>query len=443
VFWRLAFFPTYRKDGIAATISSVLDDHNIQSSVLYETLGIFDLFLATWLPVGAFGSIEHALRGSLDAASLQRLEAFTVTHVLSDSTWTDSRGGLREPTAATLADGYDPDLIRRANAAQLTSAEKHYLAEENVLAQVEPSRPDDLTFLTVVASAAYSVTTSTRGRLARHLLDLLEEYEVRDGALYGGTGFGLYLVSGSVPADRFADISALSREVNGLGARQAITARPYTHICVDIDDSGDRLQPEPTILDVDALLVAGESRRVAFEPAARLDWQAWLATRGAETVLSEDRANSGLMRTIVGMLNADGGNVVIGAIDRQSEDGRAVPSGSEFIDALPRRDSVTCLGVEAEYDEEGWDGYRLWLDEAIGSRIDPQPTGAVSSRREALEGKTELCILTVEPRQSTWYYRFLGPAEPVKFYVREGTRTVAYAGSTSDAYKRSRPRMDL
>jgi hypothetical protein len=439
-FWRFAFFPAYRKDKIIAKIRLAMQEHSVGSYVIYETLGVFDLFVAAWLPVRSLELFEKSLVESLDGESLQLLESFVVSRPLRHWVWDDADGGLKEPSAATLEERLDAGLIARADRGELSKEESHRCDEKHILAQVG-SPPEGIPFIIVVSSAVYSLTTGTRGKLAKHLIGLAERYPIAASALFEGSGFGLYVLTGVVEASQFGVISELSSALNELAEQLALTARPYTHICVDRIDYAETLHvaAESDGSDIEDLLASADAYRVAVEPSARLDWRTWLEGEGNEPSLDEKLLDEGLITTVVGMLNAAGGRIVIGALAGETALANGLVRDQPKLKDYPRAGSYICIGVNQEYGEKGWEGFELELRDQFATKIDPPPTSACSISRRSIGG-ADMCVVNVEPRLSTWYYRYLGPTKPVKFYVWKEGRVVAYAGSTADAYKRSQPR---
>jgi hypothetical protein len=442
IFWRFAFFPAYRRDHIVSAIRNVMDEQRVGSYVIYETLGAFDLFLSTWLPTRSVERFEQGLRDALHGEALQLLEPFAVTRILRHWIWDDGEGGLREPTADVLADRWDEGKIARANRDGLSLDERVMFDQLNVIAPVA-APPEGIPFIIAVSSAAYSLAVGVRGQLARHLVDLLDRYDIKAGALYEGSGFGVYVLTGTVTAVDFDLISELSSAVNALAEGQTLTARPYTHIGVKVVDYADALRSDvgSEQFDIEDLLTSPGSRDVAIEASVALDWRAWLEGEDGDghPVLEETVLDDGLIKTVVGMLNSEGGQVVVGALAGDTPLVNGLLREDPKLDGFPRVGSYVCVGVNLEYGEGGWESLQLQLRDSFASKIDPSPVGACGVRRHQVDG-ADLCVIDVEPRRSTWYYRYLGPAEPVKFYVREEGRTVAYVGSTADAYKQSRPR---
>ncbi len=441
-FWRFAFFPTYRKDRIIEKIDLAMREHSVGSCVLYETLGVFDLFLATWLPVSSLERFEKSLELSLVSESLQFVESFVVSRTLRHWVWDDGEGGLREPSAATLEERLDAGLIARANSGELSPEESRGLDAANVLARVDPPPADGIPFIIVVSSAIYSLTTDSRGKLARQLVELSERYPITARALFEGSGFGLHVLTGVVDAARFGIVAKLSNDLNQLAEHSALTARPYTHICVDPVSiyyaETLRLDGQSDVRGGD-LLASSDAHRVAVEPSARLDWRTWLEGRESAPSLEEQLIDDGLITTVVGMLNADGGQVVVGALRGEVPLADGLVRDQPRLADYPHEGDYICIGVNHEYGARGWDGFELELRDQLATKIDPPPTSACSISRRPV-GSVDMCVINVEPRRSTWYYRYLGPTEPVRFYVRRDGRTVSYDGSAADAYKRSQPR---
>lgn len=440
IFWRLAFFPAYRRDHIVSAIRSVMEGQEVSSYVVYETLGAFDLFLSTWLPTESVDEFEAELNHALEGEALQLLEPFAVTRLLRHWLWGDGEGSLREPSAEVLAQRWDAGMIARANRDGLSPREKTASEESNVIASASETA-EGIPFIIAVSSAPYSLVVGARGYLARHLLSLLGEYDIEEGALYEGSGFGIYVLTGTVKTENFHLIPEISGAVNTLAEQQTLTARPFTHICVKVIDYADSLRGDAGDegTGIADLLDSPPSHDLEFEPSVALDWRTWLSGEDAKPSADEAVVDDGLIKTVVGMLNADGGRVVVGALAGDLPLPGGLLRDSQKLKRFPRVGNFVCVGVDQEYGEGGWDSFQLQLRDWLASKIDPAPIGACGIRRYSVDG-VDMCVIDVEPRRSTWYYRNLGPAQPVRFYIRDEARTVALAGSTADAYKQSRPR---
>ncbi len=440
-FWRLAFFPKYDPEQIIPLLNRAMDDLGISSYAVYEMFGLFDLFVRAWLPRHAMESVDQTLNDALAGQSMQLCEAFTVSKILRHWAWDDGSGGLYEPDPTVLKSPWSDERIAEIENEQISVQEKDELDKSKHIVR-DLEHGDGIKFIMVVTSSVYSPTYSARLRLAQGILASLDNHDIEEPSLYEGSGFGQFIVMGRVANADFFTLRQLATAINATGIQD--TARPYTFVSADegLVTYHDRL-PSSTkqvasVPGVEQLLARGESRQLEVKGSASLNWKRYII--GDKTLVKEDVIlNEGLIKAIVGMLNAEGGHVVVGALEA------AARFGEEVVGSLPefaerrRIGDYVCVGVNAEYDERGWDGFRLTLLDAINARIDPSPAGSLGLDRQEVDG-CDLWVVSVKPTNATWYYRYLGEGQAEQFFVREDGRTVAYAGSRADAYKRTSPR---
>lgn len=440
-FWRLAFFPRYESTAVLDIVHGVFERQGIISYAIYETLGLFDMFIRAWLPSHTAEKVKEELNNELLRESLQLIESFGVTRILRHHVWRPD-GKDRQPDKGLLGSPMSDETIQRLNEGQFETValgdepEQDRLLREGILAPLKPS--EGVKFFTTITSAVFSVTHGAREELMRGLIRALESSGVQEPSLYQGSGFGEYVLMGRASFSDFFAITRLSTAINDLGIYNTVTARPYTHVCahphplfhadrMPIDADGDKI-------DLAALLTREESQTFEVKGSLSHDLDRWLSTSERDPVRSDTVIDEGVVKAVVGMLNADGGHVVLGALERGAHYGRHTADEHPKLAALPRRGDYICLGVNAEYDDRGPDSFRRRLQDLLSSRIQPAPAGSISVSREAIEGR-DLYIIGVQPTMSNWFYRVTGPKDPVKFYVREGNRTLALAGISADDYK--------
>ena len=439
-FWRLAFFPKYDPKQILPKLNNAMRDLHVTSYAIYEMFGLFDLFVRAWLPSHAIERVDQTLNEVLAAESMQLCEGFTVSRLIRHWAWDDGKGGLHEPDAAILKESWSDETIAKIERGEISDEERHVLA--NVQHVIRPlDHGDGIKFIIVVTSSAYSPTFNARVRLSQGLLDILDRSKISEPSLYEGSGFGQFILMGRVAIEDYFVLRQLATEINATGIQD--TARPYTFVSArpNLVHYADRLPSStseaPKAPSVEQLLARGEGLHVEVKGSARLNWRRYL---GSGSLIAEDAVlNDGLLKAIVGMLNADGGHIVVGALERSAHFGEEVADAHPALTNFPRRGEYICVGVNDEYDARGWDRYRLRLLEAVSSRIDPPPAGSLGLSRQVIDGR-DMCVVSVKPTTATWYYRYLGESQPMMFYVREDGRTVAYAGSRADAYKRANER---
>lgn len=440
-FLRLAFFPRYRREKVVNLILEVMTEEEIQSFTIYEALGLFDLFIRAWLPSHATEKLKQKLNAELKVESLQLLESFSVAQVLRHHVWETDGSVDTDPSESLLKGGWEDAQIARINSGDLNGDEQERLFEERVVAPLRPC--EGVKFFTVITPATFSVTQIAHEALEEGLLELLDNSSIKEPSLYAGSGFGEYIVMGRAEPGDFFAITELSTEINRLGVSNTISARPYTHVCA---------QPEPLfyadvlplkdmerMYDIAALLQRHESDTFEVKGSLSLDLGRWLSTNEVDPVSTDKVANDGVIKAIVGMLNADGGQIVVGALEASDEFKGVKAADHPKLAGLPIRGDYICVGIDAELGEKGWDGFRLRLHQLMSARIQPSPAGQVSVSRETIEGR-QMCVIGVQPTRANWFYRVLGDSGAVNFYVRDGNRTVSYSGVEADTYKAGRPR---
>lgn len=448
-FWRMAFFPQYDQDKVLEILQEQMVVNGVRSYAVYETLGIFDLFVRAWVPSQTFERFEEALKEALAPVYLQLLESFFVSRTLRHHLWPGEELRPEEPEQSFLEDKWPSGTILAANEATL--AEDLALQAANTCVLRPLIQRSGIKFFTIITQPGYSVIGPAKRRLESELYKAFDEFNIEQPALYEGSGFGQFVLMGRVDAENYFDITSLAEFINGLGIREFAGARPYTYLCAgeDVLYYADRLPTDIATdeLDVDALLAQDENQTLEFKGSALSNLDRWLATDDAEPVADDSMLDDGIIRAIVGMLNADGGTLVIGALEAKRKYGGRAADEHPKLAGAPQRGNYVIVGIDAEpefteKEQKGltaWDAFRLWLLDVIGTRIDPAPAGAIGISPHEISGRT-LCIVRIQPSRATWYYRLLKARQTVSFFVREDGRTMSLIGSAADVYKRTNPR---
>jgi hypothetical protein len=454
-FWRLAFFPTYDYENIVKPlVQKVMSDLKIGSYAVYETMGVFDIFIRAWLPAGVSHRFERALVEALDGASLQLCEGFGVTRVVRHWVWDTGEGEpMAEPTRQTLVEPLPAKRIESVNLGHLGEDEFAALETASLLVRrqlVVKNGDDDesqeqgngVKFLIVIASSTFA-TYQEREREASELVRIMQEREIEDASLYEGNGFGQFVMMGRVPADRFYLLPRLAIAVDS--ARRRDTARPYTFVSAHPgvmmfqEQLPTQLPPEPTDIRVSELLSQQPGATLAIVPSARMNWRRYLIGETPDLMPDEDHFNEAIVTTVVGLLNAQGGCLVVGAL---AADARFGPNHAEehpLLAEYPPEGDYLVLGLDREEEPYVWDRFRQWLVSTIRLRVEPAPIGTVGVTKHTIHGR-ELCVIRVAPTSATWYYRRVSPSEDPAFFVREDARTVRQRGLSADIYKQASPR---
>jgi hypothetical protein len=269
-------------------------------------------------------------------------------------------------------------------------------------------------FAVVVRPSMYPTSYSTGSSLVeaiRRLLDDAKDF-VTEVSLFGGSGFGDYLLRGRMAPQHFYEL-------------ETVLLSPLREIvhAVGSDISVMVMSTPPSIED---LLERGEDRQLAVKGWAFSDLAHWLDDERSSPRTS-DNAIENIRRVIVALLNSDGGNVVIGAVDSGNQRYQA-----RLVDAPRIGDYIIC-GIDGEM-RAGWDVYEHQLRQACNAGIEPSPAALISASRVSVAGRT-VCVLTVQPSRQNWFYTQSRRDRAYRFYIREGGSTVELSGPHLDNYK--------
>ena len=434
-FWRLGFSPTYDRDAIVEGLNRVIAAHGIKSYGYYQLTGVYDLLLRIWLPSAVTQeAFEESLVTHLDGADLRVYEVFIVSRVLLHWVWGET-GQPRVPENGALANRLSDAAIEKTNQENLSESEFDDYTKQNLIARFRPV--PGIKFFVVIPASDFALAKSARELLAKKLREILLAADgIRERSLYAGAGFGQFLIGGRVDhADFFKIHEQLTERINDLGIRDLFRVRTYTLVtskeellgfCESLPLSEQRIDKERT---VESLLAEGESDTVEFKGSAFVDINRWLAT--SQATVSNEVTNEGVLRTIVGFLNSQGGTFIIGIL----EAGKFSEEMRSKLSKFPRVNEFICCGVEMDFLGKNWDAFQLRLQNVINTRILPPPTVSITIQRKDFQGQT-MCVLSVRPSFRLWFYLKDDP----NFYVRRGGSTVALVGPNADSYKDENPR---
>jgi hypothetical protein len=439
-FYRLGFAPVYRPSDIEKCLTEVLLSHRVGSYVIYELYGSWDLLVRLWLPSDVLSEdFDAALEGALEHVDLNHLTKFAVSDISRHWVW--GPGEYPRPSDTTLATDRPSDQETSAvNGGDPDPALLQRLSEKHVVA--EAIYTTGIKFAMIVTPPTAEIGVKQVKHLQEQLVKIVDEaadMHINDLSLYGGHGFGIALIMGRVELRYFNAIrTALAYRISsGLGPH-AIGARTITMIIAGSEFHGfnETLPLANEILDeaditIDEALEKKEDHRAEVKGSAFLDYKRHLVGDGE---LCENRGvTDALVKAVLGMLNADGGTIVVGALELSK-----LPQ-AETLPGSPVGDDRWCVGVEAEWNEEGWDGYERRLDEILLSRISESPGLWIASiEPQTIDGRTVAGIFIRKPDRF-WYYP-KDEANKGRFYVRRGASTVELSGPEADAYKDAHPR---
>jgi hypothetical protein len=406
-------------------------------------IGEFDLLIQVWLPVTSTQEhFEKEVRAALkgDHINLMADTAFAVRSILLHWAWNGPGGALREPSPEVLERRLSSEKIKGINAlddySDLPKAELQKLQHENLISLAEPA--DGVRFFTAISTPAQDLNSTAREELENRLRGVfLDAGElISEPSIYGGAGFGQYLLSGKVPCDRFYDITQkVIEQINSTGVQAFFGVRTHTQLSgtpapLFFEDDLPLDVPAQPSIALEGLFTGDEGQNLEIKGSLMVDVKRWL--RRGEVVREDKILREGVLKAIVGFLNASGGTVVVGALEKSRF--------SDYLDKqlaeYPSSGNYKILGLDLDYEAagrgRGWDAIELQLRNVLGSGIEPAPTVWVSIRRESFRGQN-LCVISVAEPDRGWFY--LRDGGRLSFYVRQGNQTTELLGAEADTYK--------
>jgi hypothetical protein len=441
-FYRLSFAPIYIPEEIEAQLAELFREQRVGSHITYELYGSWDLLLRIWLPSDVPAeSFSRSLKDTLTGLHLTQLTEFAVTDISRHWVW--GGGEYPGPGEAILADERptdheiasvnsgepEPDVLQRLQDLHLVTEAVHTAGLKFAMVVTPPTTELNVAQTEHFQAQLASIVDAAAGR---HINDL---------SLYLGHGhnFGVALILGRAELRHIDAIgAALAHRISSGMSPEAIGARTVTMIIAgsEFGDFTEALPLAQEILDeaditIDEALESHEHHRAEVKGSAFLDYKRHLL--GDNQLVENAAVTDALVKAVLGMLNADGGTIVLGALELVK-----LPDASS-LPGSPVGQGRWCIGVEAEWGEEGWDGYQRRLDRLLRSRISPNPGLWIASiEPQSIDDRTVAGIFVRKPDRY-WYY----PAEEAnkgRFYVRRGASTEEPPGADGDAYKDSNKR---
>jgi schlafen family protein len=457
VFWRLGFYPTYRRDDVHEALEAVCARRDIRGRVVYEVFGQHDLLARFWLPPTISPEeVDRDIKRTLTAFHLELCDMFVVDQIVSHWFWkdaTDIDSPPPEPAESDIARQPPHQMLREAS--ELVERFNNHDVEQRVVEQNtaagEYLRSGILGVRVIQPGIKFAVIVSTSGELSSRYaaIEALEEQLTRivsnsqpimEKSLYSGAGFGRFLILGKILPENFFSINSdlikpivdeaslsgvyRTRSLTYVGASPGLMAFSETLALPAVDED-----EEP--INVDEILAGGENSRVEFKGSVFVNVNRWMhqGDRHEDAGVAD-----AFVRAVVAMLNSEGGVVVSGVLEADIRDYK------ELSDQ-PRTNGLILIGAEfdwADWSRPGWDSFEGRLRQKLNDSVEPAPSQFVSLTNHVVEGRT-LCVASVTETSSMWFYVKKAPKQ-YEFVVREGASSVVLSGPIEESYKRLSPR---
>ena len=437
-FWRLGFDPTYDRDAIQEAIKQTFQERDVLSYAVYELTGTYDIVIRMWLPMSCtLQKFKEALWTNLADKHIAVLDVFILTtdpimHWVFDDP--DSQS-LREPRLQSRLPDSEIELINEGN---LPEDRRREYENDGLIARTP--HHEGIKFF-VAIPAPQTARARAIDAFKRELVRIVRSAsDIEEKSLYEGEGFAQFLIMGRVPFEKFSRLrTEILDKINSTNISATFGVRTYTFLSLLEDFVGDLFQEKlptateavlPTVVDY---LTIYESSRLEVKASAFADWTRWLVKQEGDHPQHVDRVtDEGVLRAVVGFLNAEGGVIVIGALERRQFPRDPVRS---LLTKYPAVGEYYLVGIGEDMRGSDWDAYQRKLLNVLNRRITPMAGPWIRIEKQSSNG-IDLCVLTVLQTTANWYYI----ADDPQFYVRQENTTQPLPGIDADAYKRERPR---
>ena len=463
VFIFLGYEITYARDVAVERLESLFQRLNIRSFQIYEITAPYDLLVRAWIPARMQ---RHELRDLIDKEhkSISIHHIFDVVEIIHHWPWAKSRrgpiGDMHAPSPELLEKGLPLRERESLNGLQSTNGNKPVKNQKN---PPLPTKYRDARILTrppYRKGIRFLVLVKVRqvdewDALQRRLCMLLQQSRsvIKDPSLYRLDDKHQFLIFGHVEEKqgKFHSISErLVSQINDYA--ESGGARTYSVFFaipgfLAFRDELTIPPPEPTSseIDIERVLRKAEGQKLEFKGTAFTEVHNWVA-KGEQPRKSrkpatdgKNRAVNSLMRGIAGLLNADGGTLVIGALERNKYGNY---KRFQELPAVERKALHRLCGLDFDYGDGKWDSFALMLRDVIDYRFEPAPSQRWLRIAPVEVAGRELAVVTINKPDEWFWAKVGGKSGKLEegFFVRLEGKTQQLRGRAIDDYKEDNPR---
>ncbi|MFH0775732.1 MAG: ATP-binding protein [bacterium] len=365
--------------------------------------------------------------------------------------WRDKEKPLFPPDINKLSEDTVKKVQKKIDEIQDDECEPPELAELKAQHTIEKYDPEKgIKFFVMITPPVFgeTLTNQLRESFQKQLVNLLvENKDIKEPSIYLGQGFAWFLIKGKVEFTKYDAIKKLVEKINEVGI-MGFNIRTYTHL-VDGTDLADYIEQEKISLPSKALeehnityyLKHEEDEEFEAKGSLSFNVDCFLRDKEYKGDFREDKiakdkdkiAKEGVLKSIVGFLNSEGGKILIGVLEVQKYID-VLQDSDNLLRNLEKIDNRIIFGIEHEYDaQKGWDGFSLRLTNLVQNYISKEVSASIRIQKQQYMG-VDLCLIEV-PKGLDWYY-----LDTSRFYVRRYGSTILLEGREMDSYRRLHPR---
>jgi len=440
LYLKLSFYPIYMRENIFDKIKSFFEKRGIYSYCIYELYGIYDLMLRIWIPPNQHvNQFRGELFKELETLYCRNVIPFIVEKNDLHWAWLDEENKkLISPSEMDVSNLSGDDITEVNQDDQLKI---NGLLTQNIIKEYKPKRGIKF-FIVIPPPDSIEIPTQRSSEIILSRLKgmLIESKKyIFEPSIYSGHGFAWILIKGKVSFENYFMINELTQKINEAGVK-LFYIHTYTYLVTSsdfqycIEEEGFPGEQEVIeLLDFDVVFYLKKEEDEQFEVKGSLwfDVDRWLRDKRGD-FRDKMVAKEGVLRSIVGFLNANGGRILIGALEKRRY-GDVLRNPNHPLHRYPMVGDRIVFGINNEYYAKGWDGFSAKLTDFISSHIGRDVSAMIKIKKYEYEG-FDLCLVTV-PRGIRWYY-----LDEEEFWVRRANSTILLKGPDTDNYKELYPR---
>lgn len=443
-FWRL-HFPTYERHKYVEGIREVMRRTGVIAYAVYELYGGYDILLRVWLPTTQ-RVFEATFKDVFNNDPNIVIDGFSVTDIVTHWPWVLPDGSMRMFDEGTLEEKLPNSEIERINA----GLELPQLAEYEERGLLTPHwHSQGVKFIVLIDASRHAMGTGAAEHTTERLLEILLDADndaFSEKSLYKGIGFAAYMILGRVQTEKFHLIEqALTQPINKVIAPETFGSRTTTFVMstedfLDFEEAMRLSEEAPHKRTAEEWLQEDEHHHLEVKGSAFSELNAWLESDDPnEAPTVGNNSTESLCKAVAGLLNAEGGAVLLGAVEKKHFAGRPQLKGA------PEMGDYLVCGIKPDPGGDNWDHYARKIRDTLAARIKPDPNEFLDIDKDGAGTGHPMCLISIRaPRRtssnSRWFYHFPKKGKAVHFWVREGNRTKEKIGPDIDAYKSEKTR---
>ncbi|MDI6735254.1 MAG: ATP-binding protein [bacterium] len=431
LYLQLGFFPLYRKKEVRNQILDFLEKKKICSYCLYETYGHYDLLLRVWLPSQSLIHFPKELQDGLKILGCTKVIPFFVEKNPLHWMWMEGNDKILSPS------NIDCLLEGTVNEAESGGKQSviNELKEQHIIKDYSSHKGIKFFIVIPPPSGGDIPPELVEENIISKLKNILIEIDgIIEPSIYVGNGFAWILLKGKVLFEKYNELNMLVQKIPEAGV---FCVRTYTYLVADPDYTIEKDKigvsiPISAEDDIISYIQREEDERFEIKSSLSFNLDRYLRDKSHTVDLRDEKtAKDGVLKSIVGFLNAEGGKILIGLIEKEKY-GDVLKKPDNLLSGLPEiegKDRII-FGINNEYTPAGWDGFVRRLTDLIRAHIGEDASIIVRPQKYTYKDSKDLCLIDV-PKGKRWYY-----LDEKQFYVRRVGSTELLEGRSMDDYKK-------